>query len=67
MKKVYCPQQMIEDHLLLGNSITVLEGLRLFRTTETRRIISRLKKNGFVFLENWVKRNGKRHKRWKLF
>lgn len=37
------PQQQVLEHFERGGSLTVLECLRLYHTTELRRIVSRLK------------------------
>lgn len=62
------PQNRIKHHLLEGGRITVLSGLRMFQTTETRRIISRLKKQGVLISDTWRKNidTGKRFKEWRV-
>jgi hypothetical protein len=39
-------QKEVLKHFKAGGSLTVLECLRLYHTTELRRIVSRLKKTG---------------------
>lgn len=53
------PQTQVEKWLKSGNRITVLLALRLFGTTELRRIISRL---SFKVNSVWREENGKRFK-----
>lgn len=47
------PQKNVKKHLESGLSITVQQCLKLYRTTELRRIISRLRKQGMVIEATW--------------
>lgn len=40
------PQEQVKQHFLTGATLTVQQCLRLYRTTELRRIVSRLRKQG---------------------
>jgi len=53
------PQFQVEKWLKSGNRITVLLCLRIFKTTELRRIISRMP---FKVNSVWMEENGKRFK-----
>lgn len=62
------PKTEIYLHYLRGGSLTVLEALRLYHTTELRRINSRLNKD-FIRDEKVIigeKEMGKNFKRYKL-
>lgn len=43
-------QEAIEAYMLLGAPITVAKAYSFFRTTELRKVISRMRKKGFVIL-----------------
>lgn len=54
------PQQLVKIHLQAGLSISVLDCLKLYHTTELRRIISRLRRTMTItdiwYIENAVKK-----------
>lgn len=57
----YEPQSKILAYLKAGGRLTVRKAERLYHTTELRRIISRLRKNGiFHLLEQTEGRYGRR-------
>ena len=67
-KESFNPQTEIYFHFLRGGSLSVLEALRLYHTTELRRIVSRLNKD-FIHdgkLITGEKENGENFKRYKL-
>jgi hypothetical protein len=41
-------QTMVLEHFKKGGSLTVLDCLRMFHTTELRRIVSRIEKMGYI-------------------
>lgn len=47
------PQKNVKRHLEAGLSITVQQCLKLYHTTELRRIISRLRKRGMNIEASW--------------
>lgn len=49
------PQTNVKRHLEAGLGITVQTCLKLYRTTELRRIISRLRKAGMNITDTWHK------------
>ena len=59
-------QKNIEDWLKSGKSLTVLECINRFRTTELRKVICRLKKKGMAIVGTWQEEKGNRFKRYKL-
>jgi hypothetical protein len=65
-KIVNNPQKSVAEHLKNGNSLTVMECWQLYHTTELRRIISRLKREGMQITGAWEKgpQNAK-YKRYK--
>lgn len=61
------PQANVKRHLELGMSITVLQCIRLYGSTECKRIICRLRKSGMNIGDTWFIENGrKRYKIYKL-
>lgn len=51
MEEAICvasPQAKIKAYLMKGGRLTVLRALRIFGTTELRRIVSRLRKEGIT-------------------
>ena len=48
------PQNMILAHLQKGGKLTVNSALSLFRTTELRKVVSRLKRKGHDIRARWV-------------
>lgn len=60
------PQKAVADYLKTGKSLTVLECWQLFKTTELRRIISRLKQEGMAIIAQWEKGpQNEKYKRYK--
>jgi len=53
------PQTQVEKWLKSGNRITVMTCLKMFGTTELRRIISRMP---FKVNSVWIEESGKRFK-----
>jgi hypothetical protein len=47
------PQTSVKQHLKNGGTLTVLECWSLYHTTELRRIISRLKREGMQIVASW--------------
>lgn len=64
IKKATSPQEDIAKHFQEGGSLTVLEALRLYHSTELRRIVSRLKKQGLNIISEPVK--GQNYHRYKI-
>jgi len=60
------PQQVIRKLLENGSRITVVQGNRIAETTETRRIISRLRADGLLVKDYWEVKNGRRFKHYYL-
>jgi hypothetical protein len=58
------PQNEILKHFQRGDSLTVLEALKLYHTTELRRVVSRLKKQGFNIISEPVK--GQNYNKYEL-
>jgi L-amino acid N-acyltransferase YncA len=58
------PQSQVLAYMKAGNALTVQDCLRLFRTTELRRIVSRLKSAGNIIGGVTVEENGSRFKRY---
>ena len=58
----------VENYLLEGGSLTVLECWQKFHTTELRKIVSRInQKHGWKLISSdWVEFDGKRFKRYHL-
>lgn len=58
----------VENYLLEGGSLTVLECWKKFHTTELRKIVSRInQKHGWKLISSdWVEFDGKRFKRYHL-
>lgn len=56
-------KQMRED-LEGGMTLTVLTGLKLYKTIDLRKYISDLKKEGMNIQSRWVQRNKKRYKEY---
>ena len=58
----------VENYLLEGGSLTVLECWQKFHTTELRMIVSRInKRHGWkIIVSDWVESEGKRFKRYHL-
>lgn len=48
------PQNLILAHLQNGGTLTVNSALSLFRTTELRKVVSRLKQKGHDIRARWV-------------
>lgn len=53
------PQEQVKRHLQAGLKITVQQCLRLYHTTELRRIVSRLRKNGMNIISDPFIENGR--------
>lgn len=58
----------VENYLLEGGSLTVLECWQKFHTTELRKIVSRInQRHGWKLISSdWVEFDGKRFKRYHL-
>lgn len=50
-----CPQTKILNALKAGRSLTVLTALRLYGTTELRRVVSRLRRDGWNIASDKVR------------
>lgn len=48
------PQHAILAHLKQGGKLTVNTALSLFRTTELRKVVSRLRRQGHNICTRWV-------------
>lgn len=48
------PQNLILAYLQKGGKLTVNTALSLFRTTELRKVVSRLKRKGHPIRTRWV-------------
>lgn len=59
------PQANVKRHLEAGLSITVLQCIKLYGSTELRRIICRLRKSGMNIGDTWYYENGR--KKYKVF
>jgi hypothetical protein len=59
-------QTKIYELLETGEKYTVVEFLRYAHTTEARKVISDLKKEGYEIKSNWRSGNGKRWKEYYL-
>lgn len=60
------PQKSVAAYLKEGKSLTVLECWVLFKTTELRRIVSRLKREGMAIVAAWeYGPNKAKYKRYK--
>lgn len=57
-------QKTIQAALLKGERITVAQGNRIARTTETRKIISRLRRKGMDIRDEWMENEGRRFKQY---
>jgi len=57
-------QALVKQHLESGKSITVIDCLRMFHTTELRTIIARLGKTMTIHDEYVTTTDGKRYKRY---
>lgn len=62
------PQQAIEQHFRDGGTLTVLEALQQYHTSELRRVVSRLRpvfwKEGFDIDGKYESFEGARYKRY---
>lgn len=58
----YKCEKSVRNHLLSGLSITVKECWILYKTSELRVIIARLRKEGMKILDRWFEGNGVRYK-----
>lgn len=61
----HAPQANVKRHLEAGLSITVLQCLKLYGSTEAKRIICRLRKSGMPIGDRWHYQNNKR--RYKVY
>lgn len=52
-------QAAIQKHFLSGRSLTVLQALKQYHTTELRKIVCRLKNKGLVIHSDWFQVEGK--------
>lgn len=59
------PQANVKRHLESGLSITVLQCIRLYGSTELRRIVCRLRKSGMTISDKWYVDNGR--KKYKVY
>ena len=60
-------QAAIQAHFERGKSLTVLQALKQYHTTELRKIVCRLKKKGLDIISDWHQENGKnKYKIYKL-
>lgn len=57
-------KKLIRQHLESGLSLTGLQALKLFRTIRLAVYIQRLKKDGLLIQDKWIKENGKMFKRY---
>lgn len=53
-------QAAILAYYLKGGTLTVLQALKRFKTTELRKVNCRLKNKGHVIVSVWHEENGKR-------
>jgi hypothetical protein len=53
-------QAAIKAHLLKGKTLTVLQAIKQYHTTELRKVICRLKNQGVDIVGEWHEENGKR-------
>lgn len=58
-------QAAIQAYLIKGKSLTVLECIKKFHTTELRKTICRLKNKGMNISSDWIMEDGK--KRFKRY
>lgn len=58
-------QAAILAYYLKGGTLTVLQALKRFKTTELRKVNCRLKNKGHVIVSVWHEENGKR--KYKLY
>jgi hypothetical protein len=56
------PQSQVLEYLKAGGGLTVQKCLSLFHTTELRRIVSRLKMEGYLINSHFVKQEKSRFK-----
>jgi hypothetical protein len=56
------PQRIIRMMLENGSRITVAQGNRVAQTTETRKIVSRLREQGIEVKDFWMVKDGRRFK-----
>jgi hypothetical protein len=61
-EQLVAPQRIIKMLLESGARITVAQGNRIAQTTETRKIISRLREHGVEVKDFWMVRDGRRFK-----
>lgn len=54
MEKLNNPQVQIQDYLARGGTLTVQQAFRMFHTTELRKIMTRLKRKGYIILDRWT-------------
>jgi len=57
-------KQAIKQSFEAGNTLTTLDGLKLFRTLEMRKFVSMLRAEGMSIQDRWVEKNGKRYKEY---
>lgn len=57
-------KQMIRTDLELGMTLTVISGLKNYRTIDLRKYISDLKKDGVNISDRWVLKNKKKYKEY---
>ena len=57
-------KKAIITDLTNGKTLTVLDGLTLYRTIDLRKYISDLRKDGNLISDRWVKSNGKKFKQY---
>lgn len=47
------PQACILAYFIRGGTLTVQKTFRMFRTTELRKIVTRLKRKGYIIVGDW--------------
>lgn len=54
MENLREPQACIRDYLAKGGTLTVQQAFRMFHTTELRKVITRLKRQGYRIMDRWT-------------
>lgn len=54
-------EDLILEYLLRGNSLTTLDCLRLFHSTEARHYIARIRKRGYDVKDKWLETENGEH------
>ena len=57
-------KKAIITDLTNGKTLTVMDGLTLYRTIDLRKYISTLRAEGNLISDRWVKSNGKKFKQY---